>query len=50
LKELEQQAGNGQLTRASLVWTQGMAAWTPAGEVERLNEWFDAMPPPLPKA
>ncbi len=50
LKELEQQAGNGQLTRASLVWTQGMAAWTPAGELERLNEWFAAMPPPLPKA
>jgi len=50
LKELQQQAGNGQLTRASLVWTQGMAAWTPAGEVERLNELFAAMPPPLPKA
>lgn len=49
LVELQQQAGKGQLTRASLVWAQGMAEWTPAGEVDRLSGLFAAVPPPLPK-
>ncbi|MCC9002862.1 MAG: DUF4339 domain-containing protein, partial [Candidatus Competibacter sp.] len=50
MDELQQQAQNGQLTRTTLVWTQGMANWTPAGEVMELNTLFANMPPPLPGA
>ena len=38
----------GQLTRETLVWRQGMAAWTPAGDVADLQPLFAAAPPPLP--
>ncbi len=48
LDELQQQAREGQLTRTTLVWTQGMADWTPAGEVAELNALFAHLPPPLP--
>jgi hypothetical protein len=48
LDELQQQARNGQLTRATLVWTQGMADWAPAGEVAELTVFFAHLPPPLP--
>lgn len=40
-------AANGQVQASSLVWTAGMAAWTPAGEVPALQSVFQA-PPPLP--
>jgi membrane protease subunit (stomatin/prohibitin family) len=50
MDELQRQAQSGQLTRTSLVWTQGMANWTPAGEVMELNVLFANMPPPLPNA
>ncbi|HEX8361159.1 MAG TPA: SPFH domain-containing protein, partial [Longimicrobium sp.] len=45
---LQQQAASGSLTRATLVWKQGMAAWTPASEVPELAALFAATPPPLP--
>ena len=48
LDELQQQARDGQLTRATLVWTQGMANWTPADEVTELSGLFAHLPPPLP--
>ncbi len=48
LQQLGQMAQNGQLKRESLVWTQGMAAWTAAGQVPALGEVFSALPPPLP--
>ncbi|MFD6134512.1 SPFH domain-containing protein [Isoptericola sp. NPDC056618] len=38
----------GGLTRETLVWRQGMAAWTPAGQVPALAPLFAATPPPLP--
>ena len=41
-------ASGGQLTRETLVWKQGMGAWTPAGEVPELQPLFAAAPPPLP--
>jgi membrane protease subunit (stomatin/prohibitin family) len=47
--ELEGQALNGQLTRLSLVWRQGMNNWTTADQVEELNALFDRLPPPLPE-
>lgn len=42
----------GQLTAQTLVWQQGMAAWTPAGQVPELQALFaPATPtPPVPPA
>jgi len=50
LEALRGQAAGGQLTRETLVWRQGMAAWTPAGELAELEPVFGATPPPLPRA
>ena len=45
----QMQAGiqNGQVTGTTLVWTQGMAAWSPAQTVPELQALF-AAPPPMP--
>ena len=40
----------GQITPETLVWSQGMAAWTPAIQVPQLAELFAAPPPPPPVA
>ena len=45
---LQSQVGNGSLTRDSLVWRQGMAAWGKAGDQADLAALFASMPPPLP--
>ena len=50
LATLQQMARSGQLTRASLVWKQGMAAWDAAGQVAELSAAFAAVPPPIPPA
>jgi membrane protease subunit (stomatin/prohibitin family) len=47
---LQQMAQSGQLTRESLVWKQGMAAWDAAGKVEELSAVFVAVPPPISPA
>jgi membrane protease subunit (stomatin/prohibitin family) len=46
---LAQRATQGQLTRETLVWTQGMASWTPAGQVGDLAAVFASVPPPPPR-
>ncbi|MCB2154028.1 SPFH domain-containing protein [bacterium] len=38
----------GTLTRETLVWKQGMANWTPAGQVPEVSQLFGSVPPPLP--
>jgi hypothetical protein len=38
----------GQLTRDTLVWKQGLAAWTAAGQLPELSVLFDSVPPPVP--
>ncbi|MCS6969270.1 MAG: SPFH domain-containing protein [Cytophagales bacterium] len=48
LAQLAQMATTGQINRDSLVWTQGMANWTPAGQVQALQSVFATVPPPLP--
>jgi membrane protease subunit (stomatin/prohibitin family) len=48
MQTLQQQASQGTLTRDSLVWKQGMAQWSKAGEVSELQSIFPAAPPPLP--
>jgi hypothetical protein len=48
LSALKQHVQSGKLTRETLVWRQGMANWTAAGQVEELTNLFGAVPPPLP--
>ncbi|QJW99346.1 SPFH domain-containing protein [Frigoriglobus tundricola] len=38
----------GKLTRSSLVWKSGMAAWAAAETVPELQPLFASVPPPLP--
>ena len=46
LAALRDLAAQGELTRASLVWTEGMPAWTRAETISDLT--FPTAPPPLP--
>ncbi len=48
LNAMRQQAAGGRVTPQTLVWKQGMANWTPAGQVMELNSVFGAAPPPIP--
>jgi len=48
MQALTAQAAAGRLTRQSLVWAQGMAQWTTAGEVAALAPLFANVPPPIP--
>jgi membrane protease subunit (stomatin/prohibitin family) len=47
--ELDRQIQAGELTRASLVWTQGMSEWSSAEAVPDLAHLFATTPPPIPK-
>jgi membrane protease subunit (stomatin/prohibitin family) len=46
--KLQDAIAQGKLTPATLVWTQGMAKWTPAGQVSELSGLLASVPPPLP--
>ncbi len=45
---LQNMVAQGQLTKDTVVWKQGMAAWTPAGQVPEISGLFGAVPPPPP--
>jgi membrane protease subunit (stomatin/prohibitin family) len=45
---LQEKVSIGELSRDTLVWKQGMAAWIKAGEVAELASLFANTPPPLP--
>jgi len=45
---LSQFASQGQFTAQTMVWKQGMTAWTAAGQVPELASVFNSMPPPPP--
>jgi membrane protease subunit (stomatin/prohibitin family) len=47
---LQARARNGEFSRATLVWRQGMAGWAAADTVPELIALFAAVPPPLPPA
>lgn len=47
--QIQQGVAAGQVTAQTLVWTNGMAAWAPAGQVPALAALFTA-PPPMPGA
>jgi membrane protease subunit (stomatin/prohibitin family) len=48
LSTLTNRAREGSFTKQTLVWKQGMSAWTPAESVAELQSVFGAVPPPLP--
>ncbi|THV30097.1 SPFH domain-containing protein [Glycomyces paridis] len=43
---LQQKIAAGELTRETLAWKQGQAAWSPAGQVPELSGLFGMVPPP----
>jgi hypothetical protein len=45
---LQQKIRDGQITRQTLVWCDGMTDWTAAGDVPDLQSYWPAGPPPLP--
>lgn len=46
--EMAARIASGELTPTTLVWQQGMAAWTAASQVPEISGLFGATPPPLP--
>lgn len=48
MQQLQQMAANGQLTKSTYVWKNGMANWELAGNVAELSMCFGAVPPPMP--
>lgn len=55
MNQLSQMVTTGQFNAQTMVWTQGMSAWTPAGQVPALASLFGpptvapgSMPPPMP--
>ena len=49
MEQLQQMKSSGEITRDTMVWKNGMAGWTKAGEQQGLNSLFaEAVPPPPP--
>lgn len=48
IEELEEKVRSAKVVRETLVWSQALVDWTPAGQVEALDEMFAKVPPPLP--
>ncbi len=48
LQQLQQMVGQGQVTRETLIWKQGMQNWIAAGQVQDLAGLFQNTPPPPP--
>jgi len=46
--ELKAMVADGRLRRDTLVWSQGLDDWRPAGQVPELAGHLAAVPPPLP--
>ena len=48
MNALQQMIGQGQLTKETFVWKQGMQGWLAAGQVSDVASLFGAVPPPPP--
>jgi membrane protease subunit (stomatin/prohibitin family) len=49
-QQLQQMVQNGQVTKDTYVWKQGMTGWELAGNVQELASLFGTVPPPPPPA
>ena len=45
---LSQMVKSGSFNKESLVWKQGMAGWSAAGQMQDLSQVFNSVPPPIP--
>lgn len=50
VSQLQPLVQQGRIDPATMVWAQGMPAWTPAGQVAELQPLFPTVPPPVPGA
>lgn len=50
LQQLSSGIAAQEVTQETMVWTGGMSAWAPAGQVTQLSGSFGAVPPPPPPA
>lgn len=50
VSQLQPFVQQGRIDPATMVWAQGMPAWTPAGQVAELQPLFPTVPPPVPGA
>jgi hypothetical protein len=48
INTLKQMAAQGQISKETLVWKQGMSQWSAAVEQADLTTLFGAVPPPIP--
>ena len=48
MNTLKQMVMQNQFTKEVLVWSEGMANWTAAGQVPELSSIFSSVPPPIP--
>lgn len=48
IPQLQQMILNGQLTRTTYVWKQGMNNWEEAEKIQEISNLFSAVPPPPP--
>ena len=46
--EIKLKIASGEITRDTLVWTEGMSEWKKASEVAEISALFSSLPPPLP--
>ncbi len=49
-EDLAQKVRSAEVVRETLIWSQTLVDWTPAGQVEALDEVFANVPPPLPSS
>ncbi|RXJ51104.1 SPFH domain-containing protein [Gelidibacter gilvus] len=49
-QQIQQMVQNGQITKETYVWKQGMSGWEFAGNVQELSSLFGTVPPPPPPA
>ena len=49
LDQINSMISEGQLTKETNVWKEGMANWGKADDQEELKGFFGAVPPPPPK-
>ena len=47
-QQLAERIASGQVSASTMLWSAGMPAWTPAGQVPQLAASFSAVPPPPP--
>jgi len=48
LEQIKQKIANGEITKSTLAWKEGMNGWEEANSIDDLSVLFDTTPPPIP--